>query len=192
MKYPDFIEQLILEKDYTQLSAEERGQVAEWVSTEAEYNNIRNLLVNLERVIDTSDTILPSNDVKQQLVQAFARKHGKQPKRGFTVLKKYTTPLSIAASLVVIAVVTGVLLTRPAPTIVAEHKTEPSPVETPIVTPKTNESPAPKVQEVAPVTASTIDNPAPQVLIENTPEAQVQNVTVAHNADLVNMTVVVF
>lgn len=192
MKYPDFIEQLILEKDYTQLSAEERGQVAEWVSTEAEYNNIRNLLVNLEGVIDTSDPTLPSNDVKQQLAQAFARKHGKQNKKGLIVLKKYTTPLSIAASLVVIAVVTGVLLTRPAPTIVAEHKTEPSTAETPIVTPKTNESPAPKVQEVAPATISTIDNPAPQVLIENTPEAQVQNVTVAHNTDLVNMTVVVF
>jgi hypothetical protein len=192
MKYPDFIEQLILEKNYNQLSAEEKAQVAEWVSTEAEYNNIRSLLANLEGVIDTSNTLLPSNNVKQQLAQAFARRHDKQPKKGFTVLKKYTAPLSIAASLLILATMAVVLQTSPPATVVAEKKTIPVPTtETPVTPPTVNESPIQKIEEVTP-TNTIPDNTETPHTVEHTPEPELQTATVAANPDLVAMTVVVF
>lgn len=194
MKYPDFIEQLILEKSFIQLSPEEKAQVAEWIATEAEYNNIRGLLTTLEGAVASGTENPVPGRVKQQLTQAFEQKHNKQSQMGLIILKKYAVPLSIAASLLVIATVAGVLLTSVPPAVVAENKTTPTPsTETPVTPPMVNESPIQKIEEVSPISTvdntGTIETPQP---VEHTPEPQLQTVTAAHNPDLVSMTVIVF
>lgn len=192
MKYPDFIEQLILEKSYAQLSAEEKAQVAEWVATEAEYTNIRSLLTTLEGAVKSEIENPVPDRLKRQLTQAFEQKHNKQSPKGLIIFKKYAVPLSIAASLLIIATVAGVLLTSVPPTVVAENKTTPTPAtETPVTPPTVNENPIQKIEEVTP-TNIIPDNTETPHTIEHTPEPQSQTVTAANNPDLVSMTVIVF
>ncbi len=192
MKYPDFIEQLILEKSYAQLSAEEKAQVAEWVATEAEYTNIRSLLTTLEGAVESAMGNPVPDRLKRQLKQAFEQKHNKQSQKELIIFKKYAVPLSIAASLLIIATAAGVLLTSAPPTVVAENKTTPTPsTETPVTPPTVNESPIQKIEKVKPI--NTIpDNTETPHTSEHTPEPQLQTVTAANNPDLVNMTVIVF
>ncbi|MDL5049924.1 hypothetical protein QQ054_28325 [Oscillatoria amoena NRMC-F 0135] len=192
MKYPDFIEQLILEKSYAQLSAEEKAQVAEWVATEAEYTNIRSLLTTLEGAVESAMGNPVPDRVKQQLTQAFEQKHNKQSQKGLIIFKKYAVPLSIAASLLIIATVAGVLFTSAPPTVVVENKTTPTPsTETPVTPPTVNESPIQKIEKVTP-TNTIPDNTETPHTVKHTPEPQSQTVTAANNPDLVNMTVIVF
>lgn len=192
MKYPDFIEQLILEKSYAQLSAEEKAQVAEWVATEAEYTNIRSLLTTLEGAVESEIENPVPDRLKRQLTQSFEQKHSKQDQKGLIIFKKYAVPLSIAASLLIIATVAGVLFTSAPPTVVAENKTTPTPsTETPVTPPTVKESPVQEVEKVTP-TNTIPDNTETPHIVEQTPEPQLQTVTAANNPDLVSMTVIVF
>ena len=108
MSYPDFIEELILAKLYTELSEVEKKQVAEWVSDEDEYNNIRQLLIGLNTAFIADEDEVPAH-IKNNLQQAFAQKYA--PKKHSTFSWRAVAIVSIAAS-VALLVYVGVLFTK--------------------------------------------------------------------------------
>ncbi len=131
MSYPDFIEELILAKLYTELSEVEKKQVAEWVSDEDEYNNIRQLLIGLNTAFIADEDEVPAH-IKNNLQQAFAQKY--TPKKRSTFSWRAIAIVSIAAS-VALLVYVGVLFTK-------ENTTSPTAVTT--ETPTTEQAPTEK------------------------------------------------
>lgn len=132
MRYPDFIEELIMAKSYAELSEAEKEQVAEWVSSEDEYNNIRQLLIGLNTAFIADEEQEAPTHIKASLQQAFAQKYA--PKKRTTFSWRAVAIVSIAAS-VALLVYVGVLFTK-------ENTTTPTAVNTEATT--TEEAPTEK------------------------------------------------
>jgi hypothetical protein len=101
MKYPDFIEQLIVEKEYNQLTPTEKQQVMEWVDSETEYTAIRQLLAGIDAATEGEAEFIPSAGIKTDLQAAFNKKHNKPAGLKFT--RNWVVISSVAASLLLVA-----------------------------------------------------------------------------------------
>jgi hypothetical protein len=101
MKYPDFIEQLIIDKEYSQLTPAQKEQVGEWVQNEAEYTVIRQLLINVDAIAEGEQQLTPPTKIKTDLQQAFNKKHANnKPKYS----PNWAVGLRVAASVLVLAI----------------------------------------------------------------------------------------
>ncbi len=117
MKYPDFIEELLLEKEYSALSDAEKQQVNEWVANEEEYTKIRELLLGIEGAVSQQDEEEVPEHIKNNLEQAFAKKH--KAKRVLTLRWQLVATISIAASLALLFYVGSLFKQQQKPTEVA-------------------------------------------------------------------------
>jgi len=139
MSYPDFIEELILAKSYPELSEAEKGQMTEWVGSEDEYNNIRQLLTGLNTAFIADEDEAPAH-IKTSLQDAFAQKYATKKRTTFSW--RAVAIISIAAS-VVLLVYVGVLFNQ-------ENTTSPTAVttETPTTEQVPTEKPLPQEKEI--------------------------------------------
>lgn len=101
MKFPDFIEQLILSKPYSQLTAEEKNSLSEYISSEDEYNTVQAFIANMQTALANETPIQPALDAKAKLMATFAQTH--KTKSGFGVIhgKRLLVGISVAASLAI-------------------------------------------------------------------------------------------
>jgi cytoskeletal protein RodZ len=117
MRYPDFIEELLLKKEYSALSDAEKQQVNEWVANEEEYTKIRELLLGIEGVVSLQDEEDVPEHIKSNLERAFAKKY--KAKRVLTLRWQLVATISIAASLALLFYVGSLFKQQQKPTEVA-------------------------------------------------------------------------
>lgn len=127
MNYPDFIEELILSKSYTQLSEAEKALLAEWVTDEQEYEAIRLLLKGIGAAAQDSEQ--PPLAIKTSLQNAFAQKH--PAKKRAALSWRAIAVTSIAASVVLVAYI-GFLLTQDVAPPVAVNRPQAATEEAPM------------------------------------------------------------
>lgn len=113
MSYPDFIEELILKKEYSALTDAEKQQLSEWVGSEEEYTKIRQLLLGIEGATIAMDEEEVPTHVKNNLQEAFAKKYGSK-KATSNVRWRTVAIVSIAAS-VALLVYVGTLFIQQSP-----------------------------------------------------------------------------
>ena len=120
MKYPDFIEELLLTKAYTNLTDKEKLQVSEWVDNEEEYTQIRELLLGIEGAFGTEEEELVPAHIQTTLEQAFAKKY--KAKRMLTIRWQAVAMLTVAASLALIFYVGSLFQHNQKPTEIAMNE----------------------------------------------------------------------
>lgn len=148
MKYPDFIEELLLAKAYTDLTADEKQQVGEWLTNEEEYTKIRELLVGIESAFSKEEEEQVPAHIKTTLEQAFTKKY--KAKRLLTMRWQLVATLSIAASLALVFYIGSLFNQQQKPTEVAINTPKKEEVKT---TPKENAN-----KEIAQLKAATESN----------------------------------
>ena len=184
MRYPDFIEELMMAKSYAELSDAEKEQVAEWVSSEDEYNNIRQLLIGLNTAFTADEEQEAPAHIKTSLQQAFAQKYATKKRTTFSW--RAVAIVSIAAS-VALLVYVGVLFTKEnttTPTAVNTEATttEEAPTEKPILQEEENKSNSQDQPLPPPATEQTIVHDLNKSIItQNADEAVTEDLEVAEN-----------
>lgn len=188
MNFPDFIEKIVLKKEYNQLTPGEQSELAEWIKNEEEYNSVRALLLRMNTAGLGEERVMPSLQTKEKLKTAFAAKH---PKPSVLSAKKRVWILSAAASVIVLLAAMFLLTDKnPVQDSFTEVKKE-IPVEQPEI--KTPVQDTQKIEEsqVWPPNESKL--PVSQLPAsvdkEETPPA---SVALADQPDLEGLTVVVF
>lgn len=206
MKYPDFIEKIIIEKNYNQLTTGEKAQVGEWIASEQEYNSIKNILAGIDMMATASPVSLPPPAIKQSLQHTFAGKH----KRAILKRRLAYTFSGVAAS-VIIFLSLWVLFNDNSPQekkVVqnvppAKEKQIPAPPpqnvppqQTPKAEPKTHEGSQivmPEIIEDTEEITPILTEDAQPDMAQDMPAAVFhQSVPVAYNKDLAALTVTVF
>ena len=191
MNFPDFIEKIVLEKEYHQLTAGEKAGLAEWIKNEEEYSSIRALLLKMNASGIGEEQVVPSAEIKEKLKAAFAEKHRK-PSR--LLVKRRGWIISAAASVIIVLAAVFLLVDKdpvPQPQVSEVKKETPS-----IPTPDPEQEPETKAD-------TPVDNtikPSPEKKIKEPsvpgpalPEETVSNsVALADHPDLAGLTVVVF
>lgn len=119
MKYPDFIEELLLAKEYSTLTETEKLQVGEWVTNEDEYTEIRELLLGIESAFGEAEEDKTPAHIQATLEQAFAKKY--KAKRMLTIRWQAVAMITVAASLALIFYVSTLFTNNIKPTEVAEN-----------------------------------------------------------------------
>lgn len=187
MSYPDFIEELILAKPYAELSEAEREQMAEWVGSEEEYTNIRQLLIGLDTAFVDDEEQAPEH-IKTSLSQAFAQKYA--PKKRTTLNWRVIAIVSIAASIALLVYV-GVLFNQEniaPPTAVTTETptTEQAPTEKPL----SQEKEIKQNQNQLPPTPSTEEvfehDLNKRIIIQNDDETATEDIDAAESEDAPN------
>ncbi|HYG14949.1 MAG TPA: hypothetical protein VEC12_04280 [Bacteroidia bacterium] len=191
MNFPDFIEKIVLEKEYHQLTAGEKAGLAEWIKNEEEYSSIRALLLKMNVSGIGEEQLAPSVKTKEKLKAAFAEKH-KEPSR--LLVKRRVGIISAAASVIIVLAAVFLLVDKdpvPQPQVSEVKKETPS-----IPTPAPEQEPETKTETPADNTIK----PSPEKEIKETsvpqpaqPEETANNsVALADQPDLAGLTVVVF
>lgn len=188
MNFPDFIEKIVLKKEYNQLTPGEQSELAEWIRNEEEYNSVKFLLIKMNIAGVGEDRVMPSIQTKEKLTAAFAARH---PKPTPLSAKRRVWILSAAASVIVILAAVF-LLTNKNP--VQQPFTEIR-KETPVVQPdiKAPVQDAQKTEENQ--TLPSNKNKVPESQLPVSPdkkETPVASVALADQPDLEGLTVVVF
>lgn len=130
MRYPDFIEELLLAKTYAELTNAENQTVKEFVANEEEYTKIRELLLGIEGAVDEQKKEVIPPHIENKLHKAFEAKH--KAKKVFTMRWQLISTLSIAASLALIIYIGTLFKKQPQSTEVAVNtKTEQVKKDTP-------------------------------------------------------------
>lgn len=153
MRYPDFIEELLLAKAYTELTADEKQQVGEWLTNEEEYTKIRELLVGIESAFgDDKDDEAPAH-LKTTLEQAFTKKY--KAKRMLTIRWQAVVMITVAASLALIFYVGSLFQHNQKPTEVAMNTPQKEETNTPNIVTKPS---TPKVEKFENEELAATDN----------------------------------
>lgn len=103
MKYPDFIEDIIISKAYAELTSEEKEKVAEFIGSEDEYTTVRSFLISMEKTVGEVETPLPSATAKDKLMASFDTKYTR--KKPLLVSRRTMAVISVAASLTLLVAV---------------------------------------------------------------------------------------
>ena len=193
MKQPDFIEKILLEKEYNQLTAEEKTLVNEWIAGEEEYNVLRNTLAGIQFTVAHDALVQPSAQTSEKIKAAFTAARHRKP---VSPLRYIVLGLSVAAAVLVFVSVWMFTANNPQPKPTAgTTKTET------ITLPPVDFQPMPDTLSKTPVSPQVKEEPAPQAaqLPETTgPEpvemetATAQSISMDQNEDLMAMTVPVF
>lgn len=72
------MERLMRSKSWAQLNAEELREVKQFVGTEKEYESMRMLVLELRSSVQSDDSLVPSEDVRQKLLEAFENEQRKR------------------------------------------------------------------------------------------------------------------
>lgn len=72
------MERLLRSKSWSQLSAEEMREVKQFIGTEQEYESMRMLVLELRSSVQSDDSLEPSEDVRQNLLEAFENEQRKR------------------------------------------------------------------------------------------------------------------
>ncbi len=72
------MERLLRSKSWAQLNAEELREVKQFIGTEQEYESMRMLVLELRSSVQSDDTLVPSEDVRQNLLEAFENEQRKR------------------------------------------------------------------------------------------------------------------
>lgn len=65
------MERLLRSKSWAQLNSEELREVKQFIGTEQEYESMRMLVLELRSSVQSDDSLVPSEDVRQNLLEAF-------------------------------------------------------------------------------------------------------------------------
>lgn len=201
MKFPDFIEQLILSKPYSQLTAEEKNSLSEYISNEDEYNTVKGFIANMQVALIDETTVQPALDTKTKLMATFVQTHKK--KSGFGVIhgKRLLVGISVAASLVIAVGVVWVFLDREkTPDTIAVVDTKKETQQNPEPDKQTNSPQEKSTQKIRPKVEE--QNIEPKILLDEQEETEnvlppIQDNTITSFSakeydDLVSMTVTIF
>lgn len=72
------MEHLLSSKSWAQLNTEELREVKQFVGTEQEYESMRMLVLELRSSVQSDDSLVPSEDVRQNLLEAFENEQRKR------------------------------------------------------------------------------------------------------------------
>lgn len=72
------IERLLRAKSWAQLNTEELREVKQFIGTEQEYESMRMLVLELRSSVQSDDSLVPSEDVRQNLLEAFENEQRKR------------------------------------------------------------------------------------------------------------------
>lgn len=72
------MERLLRAKSWSQLNAEELREVKQFIGTEQEYESMRMLVLELRSSVQSDDSMLPSEDVRRNLLEAFENEQRKR------------------------------------------------------------------------------------------------------------------
>lgn len=72
------MERLLRSKSWAQLNSEELREVKQFIGTEQEYESMRMLVLELRSSVQSDDSLVPSEDVRQNLLEAFENEQRKR------------------------------------------------------------------------------------------------------------------
>ena len=75
--HPDDIEELLIQKEYDALSAEERKFVDSQIENSSEYSELRNTLLTIKKIAQEEQAILVSPSIKEELLEKFENNKSK-------------------------------------------------------------------------------------------------------------------
>ncbi|MGB1039815.1 MAG: hypothetical protein ACPGVD_02995, partial [Flavobacteriales bacterium] len=75
--HPDDIEELLIQKEYNELSAEEREFVDSQIENATEYAELRNTLLTIKKIAQEEQAILVSPSIKEELLEKFENNKSK-------------------------------------------------------------------------------------------------------------------
>ncbi len=71
------MEQILLNKNYDDLTATELDEIKDFVSSKEEFNIMKSTLMNVKTSLGVEEEIVPVDSAKQNLMKMFEQKHGK-------------------------------------------------------------------------------------------------------------------
>lgn len=112
--YPENMnmDELLLNKKFSQLNENEQKFVLEMLGSEAEYEQMQNMLLCIKHSFAEEEEIIPHTKIKDSLMQAFEKKYNKNKKIiAFNQNKKFLySPVFQMAAIAVILIGIGILL----------------------------------------------------------------------------------